>query len=126
MIADSSFLVALFHQDDEFHARAVSEMASSDATITVSDRIAEEVLTVFSYRNGWDYALSILAKIRSNRRFEIRRLSEEDWERIIGMSASIGKKISFADYVVLYLSSAEGSLPLTYDQQLLKITKGRK
>ncbi len=126
MIADSSFLVALFHPDDKFHSKAVSEFASNEATITVPDRIVEEVLTVFSYRKGWKHALQILGKMRSNSRFEFRRLSERDWGGVIEMSVSIAKKISFADYVVLYLSSAEDQLPLTYDRQMLKAAKARK
>ncbi|MEM2138093.1 MAG: type II toxin-antitoxin system VapC family toxin [Candidatus Anstonellaceae archaeon] len=126
MIADSSFLVALFHPEDELHGKAVSDFSASEATITVPDRVVEEVLTVFSYLDGWGAAMEVLAKILSNRRFEVRHLPEREWAEVARFSNSVAKKLSFTDYLVLYLSSKEGAAPLAYDRQLLKAAKTKR
>ena len=123
MIADSSFLVALFNANDPLHTRAAADLASSEALLTIPDRILEETLTVLSYKFGWKHSLGVLDKIRENRRFEIRHLSEDEWARVIAISAEAEKKISFPDYVVIYLSRSEGTLPLTYDAQIVKLAK---
>jgi len=123
MIADSSFLVSLFWKDDTLHKKALSEFRSSSATLSVPDRIIEETMSVLAYKEGWQTALDVLDKIVANRRFEVRHLSREEWSGIVALSKKLNKKISFNDYLVIYLSVREGSIPLAYDSQLLSMAR---
>jgi len=123
MIADSSFLVSLFWKDDTLHQKALSEFRSSSVTLSVPDRIIEETMSVLAYKEGWQTALEVLDRITTNRRFEVRHISREEWSGIVALSSKLNKKISFNDYLVIYLSVREGALPLTYDSQLLSIAR---
>ncbi|VVB58536.1 PIN domain protein [Candidatus Anstonella stagnisolia] len=124
MIADSSFLIALFHKDDELHQKAVELFANlPESSIIVPDRMLEESFTVFSYKLGAEFALAFLEKLRINKSFVTYRIAESEWDETVKLASSMRKKMSFADYLAICLSKKTGEEILTFDRQVASAAK---
>ncbi len=124
MIVDSSALVALFIENDEHHPAALKGF--TDKTIplfVIPDRILEETLNVLIYRLGIEFALNVLGKIKANQRFSILPLSEVEHAEVLQTMGALRKKISFEDYLLVYLSLKSRHPPFSFDQQLMAIYK---
>jgi len=103
MIADTSFLVALFIEEDELHEKSINELEKNKKEILITDRILEETFTVICYKKGVDYALMIYEIIKKFR-----------------------KKLSFADYTVIYLALKDNEKILCFDEELNKTINYRR
>lgn len=122
MIVDSSALVALFVENDEHHIAAIRGFTDKTvALFVIPDRILEETLNVLIYRQGIDFALSVLEKIKANQRFTVSSLSESEHAEVLQTMATLRKKISFEDYLVIYQALKSRQPPFCFDQQLLAI-----
>jgi len=62
VLVDSSFLVALFKKDDDFHNQAISifkELTEKKEKIIVPSIILQETLTVLTYKVNLDIAKGV-------------------------------------------------------------------
>ncbi len=123
MIVDTSFLVALFIPEDELHEKALNEIENNNIELIIPDRVIEETFTVMCYKKGLDYALDILEKLKINKDVIIRTINEEEFELIINLAKKLKKKLSFVDYVVIYLALNDRYKILCFDDQIIKIFK---
>ena len=124
MIADSSFLVAFFHPDDLSHSKAVDQFSSmSGTTVIIPDRILEETFTVLTYNKGLEFALEVLKRIHFNSELAIYPVTQHETNEIFILAETIKKKISFADYCVVYLCNKLDMKPLCFDKQILSLLK---
>lgn len=124
MIADTSFLVALFIVEDHLHDKALTKLETlKSSRIIISDRVLEETFTVLTYKKGIEYALTIIEKINKNKEFDIHKLDREEGNFIIELAIKIRKKISFVDYSVIYTFLKIREELLCFDEDLLKIVK---
>ena len=127
MIADSSFLVALFLPEDELHMRAVQELSGIKENgffkLVIPDRVLEETFTVLCYKKGVSYALEILTKLLHNKDILIYHLEEEEWLSIKKFIEEKNKKMSFTDYLVAFLALREHKKILCFDEQIIKLAE---
>jgi predicted nucleic acid-binding protein len=125
-VVDSSFLVSLFWPDDSLHDKAETDFSNSQETFLLLDRVVEETLTVLTYRSGLKPSLEIVSRLLRNDRFQLHRLSDSDWRDILEYICQSGKKISFTDYAVAFVSCQWRTFPLTYDKQISALVKKEK
>ena len=124
MIADSSFLVSLFYNGDPLNKKADAIFNSlGDEKIILPISVIEETFTVLSYRAGTELALGFLQSTQENKDFLAYYLTPEEWQEIPKLACALKKKLSFADYFVIYLCKKTGEKPLCFDRQLLSILK---
>jgi len=121
MIADTSFLVAFFLDEDEFHDKAVKELELLNTKIVISDRVLEETFTVLNYKKGINFVLNVIEMLERNNDIIIYKIGEKDWDSIFNLIKQLNKKISFVDYSVIYLSLKIGEKILCFDDEMNKI-----
>ncbi|HLC86176.1 MAG TPA: PIN domain-containing protein [Candidatus Nanoarchaeia archaeon] len=126
MIADTSFLVALFIEEDELHEKSINELEKNKKEILITDRILEETFTVICYKKGVDYALMIFEKLKNNKDIIFYQLSEEEIKKIYEIIKKFRKKLSFADYTVIYLALKDNEKILCFDEELNKTINYRR
>ncbi len=124
MIADTSFLVALFLAEDELHESAKKELERcKEEQILILDRVIEETFTVLCYKKGLDFSISVVEKLNKNKKILIYRLDEKEFESIIELAKNVKKKLSFVDYSVIYLNIKIGERLLCFDNEIIKVVK---
>jgi predicted nucleic acid-binding protein len=124
MIADTSFLVALFLANDEHHEKAVKmSLEGKNEEIIILDRVLEETFTVLAYKKDIEFAVECIGKLRSNRRVLVYRLDAPEEEEIFEIARDIGQRMSYVDYAILLVSKKHGQKALTFDRQLEKEIK---
>ena len=123
MIADTSFLVALFIEEDELHNEALNELENNKEELTIPDRVIEETFTVLNYKKGIDYALGILQKLDNNKDINIKSYNEKEWNSIIQLISKVRKKLSFVDYTIIYECLRTNEKLLCFDKEIIKTIK---
>ncbi|MBI5393228.1 hypothetical protein HZA96_05135 [Candidatus Woesearchaeota archaeon] len=127
MIADSSFLIALFLEQDENHDNAIIDFSKVITDlILIPDRVLEEVFTVVTYKNGILYAIKVLERIKLNKRCFIYHLNSSEEEAIFALINKLKIRISFIDYCVAYLTIIKNEELLCYDQEIISFKKKYK
>ncbi len=123
MIADTSFLVALFLPEDELHNKAIIklEKVKDSEDILILDRVLEELFTVLTYKRGMQYAGNVLSKLDKNKNFFIFRLDENEWFYVIQLAVNTNKKLSFVDYAVISLALKNNEELLCFDEGINKL-----
>ncbi|MBS3152646.1 PIN domain-containing protein [Candidatus Woesearchaeota archaeon] len=122
MIADTSFLVALFLAEDELHDKALGNLINyKQEKIIIPDRVLEETFTVLVYKKDINYALEVIDKLGKNNDIILYRIEEVDWTAIIRLVNKVKKKLSFVDYSVIYLCIKNGEKALCFDNEINKI-----
>jgi len=124
MIADTSFLVALFIPEDELHNKAISLLETlKTKEILILDRVLEELFTVLTYKKGIIYSLEVLTKINKNKIFSMYNIDETESHLVLELATKLHKKLSFVDYAVIYLTLKNNDLLLCFDEEMNKLTK---
>ncbi|MBS3136977.1 PIN domain-containing protein [Candidatus Woesearchaeota archaeon] len=124
MIADSSFLIALFIEEDGNHENAIIDFSNvGDNIILIPDRVLEETFTVVTYKKGILYTIGVLERIRLNKKCVIYHLSASEQEAIIALINKLKIRISFIDYCVAYLTIAKDEELLCYDKEIISFKK---
>lgn len=118
LIADTSFLYALFSSTDHFHDKA-RRAAEKGAPIAVPPEIFSETLALIQYRQGFDRAKAAGAWIRDQGHIEVGlgspAIRDKSW-RIFG----VGKgRLSYPDAVVLAWCEAHAAEPLAFDESIV-------
>lgn len=123
MIADTSFLVALFLPEDELHNKSIIklEKVKDSEDILILDRVLEELFTVLTYKRGMQYAGNVLNKLDKNKNFFIFRLDENEWFYVIQLAVNTNKKLSFVDYAVISLALKNNEELLCFDEGINKL-----
>lgn len=126
MIADTSYLFSLFNEDDDLNPSALEIFGGlMEETILVPDRVLEELFTITSYKLGVGTASLYLRKITSNAKFAIYCFDKEERDAVLRLAESKKVRMSFVDYLVLYLAQKTGEKLLCFDRQLSKLAKGK-
>jgi predicted nucleic acid-binding protein len=120
LIADSSFLVALFYDADSLYPRAMRDLESLTGPHIIADRVLEETFTALCYKIGAREAQLSIQKIRANKQFSILTLNEVDIRLAWALAEKVEKKFSFVDCVVITLCRQMKQPPLSYDQAMVK------
>ena len=126
MIADTSYLFSLFNEDDDLNPSALEIFGGlAKETILVPDRVLEELFTITAYKLGTDAAGVYLRKITSNSRFAVYYFDKEERDAVLRLAESRKVRMSFVDYLVLYLAQKTGEKLLCFDRQLSRLAKQR-
>src|SRR3989344_2488667 len=122
MIADTSFLVALYIGEDELHEKAFSKFEIlTNEDILILDRVLEETFTVITYKKGIRYALNIIEKINKNKNFIIHRLDDNEFMSLTNLALKLNKKISFVDYAIINFFIKNQDSLLCFDEEINRI-----
>ncbi|MBI5553513.1 MAG: PIN domain-containing protein [Candidatus Diapherotrites archaeon] len=120
MIADSSFLVALTVKNDSTHLKAV-RLFSESSHFLVPSGVLEETLTVLVYNAGIPLAREFYSQMMQTECFEIYEMIPEEKRSAVSLLFDSGKKISFVDSCVIYLSLQKKQSIASFDRELLKL-----
>lgn len=119
VVADTSFLYALFNDDDEHNLRSLLDFERlKDEKILVPDRVLEELFGITTYKKGIGHAFLTLDKISSNRSFLVYYIGAEEQEAIFQLARVERKRLSFVDYAAVYLARRNKERLLCFDRQL--------
>ena len=123
-ILDSSFLIALFIEDDPHHSKAFAageaDLAANESWL-VPDIILFETLTVIRYEQGAGAAKIAMERLLSNRYVQIYQFNAEERRAVLELFLSSPYSIGAADACVAFLCSRLRSPAHTYDDNLLKV-----
>ncbi len=123
-VLDSSFLIALFIEDDPHHVKAMRDGeagARAGESWMVPDPILFETLTVIRYEQGASAAKTAFNQLMSNRNIQIYTFSARERLEILEMFLASSYSISSADASVAFLCRRLGSPAFAYDENLLKV-----
>jgi len=126
MIVAALFLFALYDNSDSNHLRALDEFETISEPLTVTHRVLEELITVLTYKQGVDFALSVLEQTKSNDAFDLFPTEMSVQKEVLELMKKTRKNLSFTDYSLVYLSIQRGETVLTYDKQMLGLLKKKK
>ncbi|MBI5635874.1 type II toxin-antitoxin system VapC family toxin [Candidatus Micrarchaeota archaeon] len=120
MILDSSFLIALFLEEDALHEKATEQLASlpKNEPLTAPSSVMEETMNILTYRRGVSFAMNALSELEENKCVYTYFLEKTEWNTVINLMKAISKKMSFTDYFVIYLARKTGEKTLSFDNQL--------
>ncbi|MDP2091169.1 MAG: type II toxin-antitoxin system VapC family toxin [Candidatus Gracilibacteria bacterium] len=123
-IFDTSFLISLLDIDDINHIKAIEliselEIGNYKNKFFINDIILNETYTVLNYKKGFEF-LKKLEDFFDG--IEIIYLSGNN-EEYISYFKMIKGKVSVADSSVLYDSYKYNLKMLTFDKEMLKISK---
>ena len=122
LVADTSFLYALFSKSDVFHNGARRAAASADAILVPSEIFAETV-SLIHYRVGFSAAKSAGSWIRVQKRMEVATPSRSVLDRCWGIFHAARGRLSYPDSVVLAWCRERRATPLAFDQAILRRAK---
>lgn len=127
MIVDSSFIFALFVQDDVHHLEAMSTVKKLEGnTLIIPDRVLEETFTLLVYRKGISFALEVINRFKQNKEIIIYTIDNNEKEDIDILITQLMKKISYVDYLIIYLCLEKNKKVISYDQEILSFVKKHK
>lgn len=116
-VADSSFLVALFLNQDGHHSRALKDLLQPDPVVVPSEILVES-FGVLASRLGPRTALAAMADLLATAHVSFYGGVNPD--AAVRIWTESHAKISLADACVVQACRALGALPLAYDQGLLR------
>jgi len=120
-IFDSSFLISLYLEDDINHDNAINIFLwlNEDDNFYINELILIELITVITYKKWFSKVKEIKSIIN-----ELNTIIINSWYlEYINYFEYLEKKISVADCSVIYDSIKYNCMILSYDKQLLKISK---
>lgn len=124
MIVDASFLVALFLPEDVHHEKAVKVLKQhKDHVLIIVDRIIEETMAVLIYKKSIHYAFQVLQRLQANKMVHMYDIDARLQKDIFELMQRVGKRLSFTDYVVVFLARYYGVYALCFDKEILKLAK---
>ncbi len=124
MIADTSFLFALYSRPDAHHAQALSkfgELMQEEGRMLVPSEVAVELCSLITYRMGLDEALAVVDRLSQDPVFILEGF--RSIYEISGILRELGAKISYTDAAVLLHSQITRQEILTFDRQMQSLCK---
>ncbi len=121
-LLDSSFLVALFLENDVHHEKVLNffiAIPQHGVLFFVSQRVIEEVATVLTYKGGKNVSEKFLDFIDNDELFRI--LDNDHHNELDFYRNQILDNISFIDASLIYQSGLFDLEILTFDKELIKI-----
>ncbi len=107
VVADSSFLVALFYPNDVHHIEAKKILEKTDSILIHID-LLKEALTVLMYKLGPKTTAAVYENIIDNEVFAVESFGLDE---VFGFWLSLERKISYFDALAIFLALKTG-LPL--------------
>lgn len=123
MIADSSFFVSLFLDNDKNHEMAMDIYDKCDEAIVMPLSIIEEIFNVITYKRGVEYSLEAIEGLLTCKDVKIYFFDTEELEDAIKIVKSNKKKMSLNDYEVAYLAMKRDEEVLCFDKQVISLAK---
>lgn len=124
IVLDSSFIIAFYLSEDSNHEKALKlAEQNSEETMLLSDVILFETLTVLNYKAGIKRAKEAYDELLGNRYIQFLHFTEIEKNEILAQFFEQKKKLSFADSSVVYLAGRGKIRVLTFDKEILAITK---
>jgi len=117
MLADTSFLAALYLAEDEHHEE-VERIYSQQEGFILLDCVLEELLTVLTYKRGKGLAKRVYEKIKNSETMEIIYLSVSEKEDLYLKFINDSKKIKFQDFALLQFSRILKTNIASFDKDL--------
>lgn len=124
MIADTSFLFALYSKPDEHHLEALAEfekLMQQGSNILVPSEVAMELCSLMTYRMGLDEALESVDRLFRDPMYVL-----EGFRSLYEVSAflrELGANISYTDAAVLLHGRNARQGILTFDYQMKSLWK---
>jgi len=117
-VADTSFLYALFSEEDSLHRRAVRQAGNLDSLLVPAE-IISETLALIHYRQGFDFARSAGEWMRTQGVVEVGMPTETildgAWQEYVAAHGRLG----YPDSLVVSWCRSRGAIPLAFDTHLL-------
>ncbi len=126
IVADSSFLVALFLPNDANHDGAVEKFSQILDKVFIPNIILYETLTVINYKGGSEEKRTAYNKIINNKSFVIGALSNDELAGVLEDFLSYNSKLSFEDTAVVSLATKLKTSTLDFDEGIMKTLKSAK
>lgn len=115
VVADTSFLYALYNEEDPHHVRAKKDLHSGEP-IYVPMSVITETISLIHYRMGYATANRILKHVLN---LPLARAHEGAPLPAVAAAFEHAKgKLSFVDAVVVETCHALAAKPLTYDVEI--------
>lgn len=120
-IFDTSFLVALYFLDDSNHEKAIERFSlfSDEDIFYINELTYTELLTVFTYKKWFQFVKEIKFFIENSNTIFINSWNFD----YIRYFEFLEKKISVVDVSILYDSLKYSCEILTFDEEILKLSK---
>ena len=121
IVVDSSFLVALFHEKDEFHKKAIEDMRNYEKKrerFIISEHVLGETATVLLYYAGLKKAVSFIEYVVEY--FEVHKNSEDYFQSVLSVFKKQKHELSYVDASVVSLANFYRCPAATYDKNILK------
>ena len=119
-IADTSFLYALFSQEDIHHERAIKDV-KGPLPILIPPEILSECLALIHYRIGFPAAQTAGRWLRAQGGFRVLEGDEKTYDEIWNIFAGSKGSMSYPDAVVIAWSKKLKMSPLSYDEAIMKM-----
>ena len=118
-ILDSSYLIALYLQEDVNHTRALEIFKIiKNSELYIHTHVIAEVVTILTYRMGQNLSFKFLVETQSSSNIH---LLESNISEQIEDFKILNKKISFTDSVILAIAKRSKYDLVTFDKQMLTI-----
>ncbi|VVC02510.1 tRNA(fMet)-specific endonuclease VapC [Candidatus Bilamarchaeum dharawalense] len=125
ILLDSSFLIALFNENDPAHNRAIGEMKKfeiEEKKFIISEQSLAKTIDVLLTDAGQEKAKIFMDFAVEN--YRIQETDLEDIAAILQILQSQKNSINYSDATLIYLSKFFGCSIATYNENLLKELKG--
>ncbi|MEK6981628.1 MAG: PIN domain-containing protein [Candidatus Micrarchaeota archaeon] len=124
ILADSSFLVAFFHEKDSQHDKAIKDMKEYEEKkidLMITEHILGETATVLLYYNGLNAAKTFLEYAEEN--FFVQHWELEDRLSTLKEFKNQQFKLSYIDASIVFLAKFLQMPVACYDENILKAIK---
>jgi predicted nucleic acid-binding protein len=121
-VADSSFIITLFDEDDARHAEAWTRVRENEPIIVPAE-VLTETIGVIHARRGYALAREVLAEFAKFPHVEFLETSEGDVTESEFLGG--GGRLSWVDAAVVARCKVTGASPLCYDDNILAAVAGR-
>ncbi len=124
IIADTSFLVAFYHEIDSNHQEAVSLMQKHEHEgLLISDYVLGETATVLLYKKKLESSLKFIEMAEETESVKLLKFSEQDFQQILDTFRKQKHQLSFIDASVVYLARNMNLAVLCFDWGISKELK---
>lgn len=121
IILDTSFIIALFKENDPAHNRAVGEMKKYEAEgkkFVINEHVLSKSIDILAQEAGLDKAKLFTEFVLEN--YHIQDSDIEDVHTILEIHKNQKQKLTYSDASLIFLSNYLGCPIATYNENLLK------
>ncbi len=125
-IVDSSFLIALYVEEDVQHPKAARIFEETNEELELPFEVLTEMLTVISGLKGINEVNLVFDKIKKNNQFVIREpLSPDSHRQILTffLSQKQEDRLSYIDCLQVVIAKKENKEIISFDKKIEKAMK---